>query len=115
MVLLSDLPPLCNFALASCTALSAALADADPGDVESLIHSTGFYRNKAKNIRGAAKKIIEDFGGKVPATMDELLTIPGAGRKTANVVLGEIWNKPEGVVVDAFSAGECLRALAALS
>lgn len=57
-------------------------------ELEQDIRSTGFYRNKAKNIRGAAAKVIGDFGGKVPSTMEELLTLPGAGRKTANCVLG---------------------------
>ena len=62
--------------------------DVEPEELEQDIRSTGFYRNKAKNIRGAAKKIIEDFKGKVPGTMEELLTLPGAGRKTANCILG---------------------------
>ena len=62
--------------------------DVEPEELEQDIRSTGFYRNKAKNIRGAAKKIIEDFKGKVPETMEELLTLPGAGRKTANCILG---------------------------
>jgi endonuclease-3 len=62
--------------------------DVEPEELEQDIRSTGFYRNKAKNIRGAAKKIIEDFKGKVPDTMEELLTLPGAGRKTANCILG---------------------------
>ncbi|MHC4927576.1 MAG: endonuclease III [Planctomycetota bacterium] len=60
-------------------------------ELEQDIRPTGFYRNKAKNIRGAAKTIIEDFDGTVPATMDELLTIPGAGRKTANCILGNAY------------------------
>ena len=62
--------------------------DVELEELEQDIRSTGFYRNKAKNIRGAAKKIIEDFKGKVPGTMEELLTLPGAGRKTANCILG---------------------------
>ena len=68
-------------------------------ELEQDIRSTGFYRNKAKNIRGAARKIIEDFGGRVPATMDELLTLPGAGRKTANCVLGNAYGIP-GITCD---------------
>jgi endonuclease III len=64
------------------------------------IRSTGFYNNKAKSIRGAAAKIVADFGGKVPDTMDALLTLPGVARKTANVVLGNAFGKSEGVVVD---------------
>ena len=68
--------------------------------LEQNIRSTGFFRNKAKNIRGAAGMIVNDFGGKVPQTMDELLTLPGVARKTANVVLGNAFGKNEGVVVD---------------
>jgi len=68
--------------------------------VERLIHSTGFYRNKAKNIRGLGKKVAEDFDGEVPRTMDELLTLPGVARKTANVVLGVAYGIAVGVVVD---------------
>lgn len=64
------------------------------------IRSTGFFRNKAKNIVGAAKKIVSDFGGKVPKTMDELLSLPGVARKTANVVLGTAYGVADGVVVD---------------
>lgn len=71
----------------------------EPEELEADIRSTGFYRNKAKNIRGAAKKIIEDFNGKVPATMDELLTLPGAGRKTANCILGNAFGIP-GITCD---------------
>src|SRR6185437_7505700 len=64
------------------------------------IRSTGFFNNKAKSIVGAAKKIVNEFGGKVPRTMEELLTVPGAARKTANVVLGVAYNIAVGVVVD---------------
>jgi len=71
-----------------------------PEELESDIRTTGFFRNKAKSIVGAAKKIVEEFGGKVPDTMEELLTVPGAARKTANVVLGTWYRKAEGVVVD---------------
>jgi endonuclease-3 len=69
-------------------------------ELEREIRSTGFFRNKAKNIVGAAKKIVKDFGGKVPETMDELLTLPGVARKTANVVLGTAFGIASGVVVD---------------
>jgi endonuclease III len=69
-------------------------------ELEPDIRTTGFFRNKAKSIVGAAKKIVEQFGGKVPETMEELLTVPGAARKTANVVLGTWYRKAEGVVVD---------------
>jgi len=75
-------------------------ASVDREELEKDIHSTGFFRNKAKNIRASAKKIIEDFGGNVPDTMDELLTLPGVARKTANCVLGNAFGKNEGVVVD---------------
>lgn len=68
-------------------------------ELEADIRPTGFYRNKAKNIRGAAQKIISDFGGKVPATMEELLTLPGAGRKTANCILGNAFGIP-GITCD---------------
>jgi endonuclease-3 len=69
-------------------------------ELEREIRSTGFFRNKAKNIIGAATKIVKDFGGKVPETMDELLTLPGVARKTANVVLGTAFGIASGVVVD---------------
>ncbi|GJQ26611.1 MAG: endonuclease III [Phycisphaerae bacterium] len=76
------------------------LAAANQADVEAIIRSTGFFRNKAKNIIGAARVICERFAGEVPATMDELLTLPGVARKTANVLLGTWFKKNEGVVVD---------------
>ncbi len=71
-----------------------------PEELEPDIRSTGFFRNKSKSIVGAAKKIVNDFGGNVPETMEELLSIPGAARKTANVVLGSWFHKNIGVVVD---------------
>jgi endonuclease-3 len=71
-----------------------------PEELEPDIKSTGFFRNKSKSIVGAAKKIMSDFGGQVPNTLERLITIPGAARKTANVVLGSWFNKAEGVVVD---------------
>ncbi len=77
-----------------------ALAGAPQEDVEEVIRSTGFYRNKAKSIRGAAQRIVEAFGGRVPDTMEELLTLPGVARKTANVVLGSAYGVASGVVVD---------------
>src|SRR4051794_18829964 len=77
-----------------------AMAKASLPDLEDLIRTTGFFRNKAKSIQGAAKKIMEQFGGKVPQTLAELITVPGAARKTANVVLGVSYGKAEGVVVD---------------
>jgi endonuclease-3 len=72
----------------------------EPEELEPDIRSTGFFRNKAKSVVGAARKVVADFGGKVPETMDELLTLPGVARKTANVVLGTWFKKNEGVVVD---------------
>ena len=69
-------------------------------ELETDIHSTGFYRNKAKNIQAACRKIIENFGGEIPQTMDELLTLNGVARKTANVVLGNAFGIASGVVVD---------------
>jgi endonuclease III len=78
----------------------AAMAKATLPELEALIRTTGFFHNKAKSLQGAARKIVEDFGGKVPQTLAELITIPGAARKTANVVLGVSFKKAEGVVVD---------------
>lgn len=71
--------------------------------LEDLIHSTGFFRNKAKNIIQCAKMLIEQFNGKVPGTLEEMLKLPGVGRKTANVVLGAAFNTP-GIVVDTHVA-----------
>jgi endonuclease-3 len=72
----------------------------EPEQLEPDIRSTGFFRNKSKSVVGAAKKVVNDFGGRVPDTMPELLTLPGVARKTANVVLGTWFHKAEGVVVD---------------
>jgi len=72
----------------------------EPQQLEPDIRSTGFFRNKSKSVVGAARKIVNDFGGKVPDNMDDLLTLPGVARKTANVVLGTWFKKAEGVVVD---------------
>jgi endonuclease-3 len=77
-----------------------AMAKATLPQLEALIRTTGFFRNKAKSIQGAARKIIADFNGQVPQTLAELINIPGAARKTANVVLGVCFGKAEGVVVD---------------
>lgn len=71
-----------------------------PEQLEPDIRSTGFFRNKSKSVIGAAKKIVSDFGGEVPCDMDQLLTLPGVARKTANVVLGTWFKKNEGIVVD---------------
>ena len=75
-------------------------AYANPAELEQEIRPTGFFRNKTKSIMGAGKKITEEFGGEVPRTMDELLSIPGVARKTANVVLGTAYGIAVGVVVD---------------
>lgn len=75
-------------------------ANIDISLLESLIHSCGFYKNKAKNIKACAIKIVNDFGGKVPQTMEELLTLPGVGRKSANVVLLEAFGIANGIAVD---------------
>ena len=77
-----------------------AMADAPQADIEKIIHSTGFFRQKAKSIQGACRMIAGQFGGKVPDTMEDLITLPGVARKTANVVLGTAFGKNEGVVVD---------------
>ncbi len=77
-----------------------AFAALKPEQLEPDIRSTGFFRNKSKSLVGAAKKLISDFGGEVPADMNQLLTLPGVARKTANVVLGTWFGKAEGVVVD---------------
>ena len=76
------------------------MAAAPPKEVEKEIQSTGFFRNKAKSLTGAARKIAADYSGCVPETMDELLGLPGVARKTANVVLGTWFGKASGVVVD---------------
>ena len=82
---------------------SAALSRARLERVEDIIRSTGFYRQKAKNIIAASQKLAEDFAGAVPDSMDKLLTLPGVGRKSANVVLGNIFGKPAVIVDTHFS------------
>jgi endonuclease-3 len=77
-----------------------ALAMADPRELEELIKPTGFFRNKTRSLLGMAGGLLDRFGGKVPARMEDLITLPGVGRKTANVVLGVAFDKPAGVVVD---------------
>jgi endonuclease-3 len=79
---------------------AASLAAVEPADVEPFVATLGFYRSKAKSIVGLARMLVRDHRGQVPRTMDELVKLPGVGRKTANVVLGDVWNIPEGVVVD---------------
>lgn len=75
-------------------------AYANPSELEQAIRPTGFFRNKTRSVMGASKKIVEEFGGEVPRTMDQLLTLPGVARKTANVVLGTAYGIADGVVVD---------------
>jgi endonuclease III len=77
-----------------------AFAEADPAELEEDIRSTGFFRQKTKNVIGAAKKIVDQHGGKVPRTMEEMLELPGVARKTANVVLGTAYGIASGFVVD---------------
>ena len=77
-----------------------ALAAASLPEIEELIHNTGFYRAKAKNIQGAARVLVERFGGTVPKTVEEMIELPGVARKTANVVLGSWYGIASGVVVD---------------
>ena len=82
-----------------------AFAEADVGEVEELIHSCGFFRAKAKDIVNSAVMLLEQYGGKVPDTMEELLKLPGVGRKTANLLLGDLYRVPGSVVVDT----HCIR------
>lgn len=79
---------------------AAAMAVADPEDVQEMIKSTGFFRNKSKSLLGMATAVVERHGAEIPKTMEELVKLPGVGRKTANVVLGNAFGLDEGVVVD---------------
>lgn len=78
----------------------AALAEAEAEELEGLIRSTGFFRNKAKNLKGMAVRVSEHYDGEIPQGMDDLLSLPGVARKTANVVRGVVWGLADGVVVD---------------
>lgn len=75
-------------------------ANADPAELEEDIHATGFFRNKTRSLQGSARKLLDSFDGQVPRTMQEMLTLPGAARKTANVVLGNAYGVIEGIAVD---------------
>lgn len=86
-----------------------AFAEADVEELMELIRSTGFYRNKAKNIQACCKKIVKDFNGKVPSSMKDLITLPGVARKTANVVLFNGFGCNEGVAVDTHVSRIALR------
>lgn len=88
----------------------AALGDADLDELETMVKSTGFFRNKAKAIRAASKQVAEEFGGEVPRTLDEIIKLPGVARKTANVVLGTAYRVPSGMTVDTH-AGRVSRRL----
>ncbi len=82
-----------------------ALAGADVAEVEQYIHSTGFFRAKARDIVAASQMMLAEFGGKVPDNMDDLLRLPGVGRKTANLILGDVYHTPGVVVADT----HCIR------
>jgi endonuclease-3 len=82
-----------------------AMAQATPEEVEPYIHSCGFFRGKARDIVGAAKMLVEEYNGVVPDTMEDLLRLPGVGRKSANLILGDVYHKPGCVVVDT----HCIR------
>ena len=86
-----------------------AMADADISHVEALVHSCGFYKHKARDIVLACQMLISDYGGKVPGTMEELLKIPGVGRKTANLLLGDLYGVPGSVVCDTHCIRICGR------
>ena len=73
---------------------AASLAEAAPAELEELIHSCGFYRQKAKSIRACCRRLVDEFSGEVPCEMDDLVKLPGVGRKTANVVLNEVFGEP---------------------
>ncbi len=86
----------------------ASLAAADLNELEEVIHSLGFYHQKARNLRAAALRIEEDFGGEIPKEMEELTSLPGIGRKSANVIRGHLWNLP-GIIVDTHFGRVCRR------
>ena len=86
-----------------------AMAAADIEDVERLVHSCGFYKHKARDIVLGCQMLLSDFGGKVPGTMEELLRIPGVGRKTANLLLGDLYGVPGSVVCDTHCIRICGR------
>jgi endonuclease III len=88
---------------------AAAMASADPEEIVALVRSTGFYRNKAKNIQAACRMIMTEFGGEVPRTMAEMIRLPGAARKTANVVLAHAYGINAGVTVDTHVKRLCGR------
>lgn len=76
------------------------LANANLADIENIVHPCGFYKNKSKNIKGCCESLVKNFNGNVPDTMNSLVTLPGIGRKSANIILQECFNKVEGIAVD---------------
>ena len=86
-----------------------AMANADIADIEKLVHSCGFYKHKARDIVLGCRMLLEEYGGKVPETMDALLRIPGVGRKTANLLLGDLYGTPGSVVCDTHCIRICGR------
>ena len=86
-----------------------AMASADIADVENFVHSCGFYKHKARDIVLGCQMLLSDYGGKVPGTMEELLRIPGVGRKTANLLLGDLYKEPGSVVCDTHCMRICER------
>lgn len=86
----------------------SALASADRDEVEELVHSLGFFRQKAKNLIAASRCLVEQFGGEVPKSMEDLISLPGIGRKSANVIRAHIWNLP-GIIVDTHFGRVCRR------
>ena len=86
-----------------------AFAEADIGDIEGYVHSCGFYKHKARDIVLACQMLLTDYGGKVPGTMEKLLRIPGVGRKTANLLLGDLYGVPGSVVCDTHCIRICGR------
>ena len=86
-----------------------AMASADIADVENYVHSCGFYKHKARDIVLASQMLLQDYGGKVPGTMEQLLRIPGVGRKTANLLLGDLYAAPGSVVCDTHCMRICER------
>jgi endonuclease-3 len=83
---------------------AGAYADAELAELEEYVKPTGFYRNKAKAIQGCCRALVDHFGGEVPATMEEMVTLPGVARKTANVVLTNAFRVPSGIIVDTHAA-----------
>ncbi len=85
-----------------------SMAEADTAEVEEVIHSLGFFRQKARNLVAAATRIRDEYSGEVPRSMDDLTSLPGIGRKSANVIRGHIWNLP-GIIVDTHFGRVCRR------